>query len=1085
LSTETRYLELLLSAIEAGHPSANTPLHKSGATDAEPAENEESPDAWQWEERYITLLWLSQLLLAPFDLASISSEGTEDIPQTDIPGLIWPENVPGVTLRVIPLAIQYLSSSGKESAAAKVLLVRIAMRKDMQELRILHSLVQWALSRLRALSEPADDQYSTYYVVGILSFLAGILASSEGTADIDPYLGTIFNMFEGITADPSAFQIILSSAVARKAIVKIFRTIVLLLLRKSGNLEEADPALLRSIGGSDEAQAITARAIGQFLEWVEDPATPVRLAASKALSLVTLKLEPELGIQIVDTLLDMFKINVLWVARSTTEPNNKIRDLSRVNPLAWHGLVWTLSSLLYRHSPPVSSLPGIISCLLLGLSFEQRSSNGASIGTNVRDAACFGIWAIARRYRTEELQAISLDFQDSGDEEKLIDPHMGSAPSLLQTLATRLVVSASLDPSGNIRRASSAALQELIGRHPDIIIEGIQIVQLVDYHSVARRSRAIQQVALQAAQLSKQYCCALLDGLLGWRGIKDYDASARRTAADAFGSLAWLFHSQFDPDRTKFCNILTKIDSRILRLATREIEARHGHILCMASLLRQLKQDLTPQTVIANLHTSCGPGLLKAQLRSILDLIATLLTNINHLFSTARNPELLAEATSQLLTSVYPLLRAESVFRRFESYPHPFAATEIDSNKLSEDLANFLQPSINILNYPQMTFGTPSLVACEAARNIQVIIDAGYPLDHNIISLASSLLVPFHQFNDEECAESVSETASNLTLLVGGEKRETLIADFLLCFKEKANIKAPGRAILYTLFKILPPCTEESQRSVIKEIRTRAWRPENESTRDIETCATILKCLSKSSILTAQASEFVEMIGEGLDDYTTNARGDVGSIIRIEAVKAASVLWKDGEFVLKSKLLGLSPILSALRSGSPITPSISSVPSHGLHALEAGLTPCKEIWGDAVVKCKIKGQDLIVVSESFGLRRLDPGPNRIYWADESLNAAVDELKPPRPPHLFLDMLFGKVLRCATEKLDKVRIEAQKSVACALRDRSVYLLPLLFCEIIGADQSSISKENKPQSFKSSHVLPLNTSASFSIYNQTIG
>jgi hypothetical protein len=109
------------------------------------------------------------------------------------------------------------------------------------------------------------------------------------------------------------------------------------------------------------------------------------------------------------------------------------------------------------------------------------------------------------------------------------------------------------------------------------------------------------------------------------------------------------------------------------------------------------------------------------------------------------------------------------------------------------------------------------------------------------------------------------------------------------------------------------------------------------------------------------------------------------------------------------------------------------------------------------------GEDLIVVSKSFRLRRLDPGPNRAYWGDESLNAAVDELKPPRLPHLFLNMLFGKVLRCATEKLDKVRIEAQKSVACALRDRSVDLLSLLFCNIIGADQSSILKENKLQSF----------------------
>jgi hypothetical protein len=365
------------------------------------------------------------------------------------------------------------------------------------------------------------------------------------------------------------------------------------------------------------------------------------------------------------------------------------------------------------------------------------------------------------------------------------------------------------------------------------------------------------------------------------------------------------------------------------------------------------------------------------------------------------------------------------------------------------------------------------------------VIDAGYPLDQSIISLASTLLVPFHQFNDEECAEAVSETASNLAILVGQEKRGSLIADFILCFKTKANTKAPGKAILYTLFKILPPCTEEFQRRVIKEIRTRAWRPEIESTRDIDTCATILKCLSKSSILTAQASEFVETIGEGLDDYTTNARGDVGSIIRIEAVKAASMLWKDGEFVLKSNLLGLSPVLSALRSGSPITPSTPSLPSHGLEALEAEMTPCKEIWGDAVVKSKPKGEDLIIVSESFRLRRLDPGPSRAYWRDNTVNAAVDELKPRRPPHLFLKMLFGKVLRCATEKLDKVRTEAQKCVACALRNRSVVLHPFLVCELFGADQSSTFTENKLQNLKGSHLLRLNISASFSISKPMIG
>lgn len=97
--------------------------------------------------------------------------------------------------------------------------------------------------------------------------------------------------------------------------------------------------------------------------------------------------------------------------------------------------------------------------------------------------------------------------------------------SVLQVLATELVISASLDPAGNIRRGSSAALQELIGRHPNTIAEGISVVQAVDYHAVALRSRAIMEVAFQASKLAKPYMVGILDALLGWRGVGDADVS--------------------------------------------------------------------------------------------------------------------------------------------------------------------------------------------------------------------------------------------------------------------------------------------------------------------------------------------------------------------------------------------------------------------------------------------------------------------------------------------------------------------------------------------------------------------------------
>jgi len=146
-----------------------------------------------------------------------------------------------------------------------------------------------------------------------------------------------------------------------------------------------------------------------------------------------------------------------------------------------------------------------------------RSTSGASIGTNVRDAANFGIWALARRYTTAELQAIDIS--------AAVIHLRYTGCSILQILATELVVTASLDPAGNIRRGSSAALQELIGRHPNTIDEGIKLVQVVDYHAVALRSRAVTEVATHASQLSTWYLKGLLDGLLGWRGIGDPDVS--------------------------------------------------------------------------------------------------------------------------------------------------------------------------------------------------------------------------------------------------------------------------------------------------------------------------------------------------------------------------------------------------------------------------------------------------------------------------------------------------------------------------------------------------------------------------------
>ncbi|KAK0101839.1 hypothetical protein ONS96_005817 [Cadophora gregata f. sp. sojae] len=583
LGTETRDLELLLCAIEMGV-------------------------SWGWEERYITLLWLSQLLLAPFDLASISSQGTEDIVELNIPGFSCPANIPAVTLRVISLAVRYLSSSGKERDAAKVLLVRVAMRPDMQQVGVLQALVRWSIS---CLHPSAGLHSSPYFYIGILSFLAGMLVSSAGTPDMVEYLQEISDVTRDQDGMPTAIlDTIRNSAVSRKIVIKLFRAIALLDLANLADL--------------DRVQTI----IGDLLDFLEDEATPVRLAASKALSIITLKLNPDMASQVVDVVLDTFTSSYRMVGR----PGKHSPDLSNVKPFQWHGLVLTFSHLLYRRSIPPASLTPVLRALRLALAFEKRSAtSAASTGTNVRDAANFGIWALARRYTSAELQAIELD----------------GVPAL-QTLASDLVVAASLDPAGNVRRGSSAALQELIGRNPDTVAEGIQLVQIVDYHAIALRSRAVEEVAIGAAALSEEYHYALLNALLGWRGVKDSDATVRRTAASALGRLVWEKRLRSGEPWTEFRNTLGRVAERIKALVLREGDERHGLVLCLASIIESFSQEC--------LNISSLSDELEATISAVLSHVYEVLKYVIGSWETFRNQSLIAEAMCKLWMASSTLL---------------------------------------------------------------------------------------------------------------------------------------------------------------------------------------------------------------------------------------------------------------------------------------------------------------------------------------------------------------------------------------------------------------------------------------------
>lgn len=544
---------------------------------------------------YVLLLWLSHLLLTPFDLASISARPARAESQTARMSLHT--DLPTVAQRVIQVGATHLSASTKAQDAAAAMLVRLATRPDMQRFRLADSLVNDAVARLT----PAAESLATVYQqLGPLRFLAGIATS----ADVSHVLPEIYRACEKLSEDGSTSPVT-ENAVGKKLIVKIFRNIAILTLRL--------PSISGSLLSFLETTSVLEDVIDHLLQSLGDRDTPVRYAAAKAISLIISELEPEMGHEVIQAVLDTFKEDI---------PRSAIGiDYQTVNALKWHGLTLTLSHALFKRSASPSQLLDILNALVSALNFEQRTATGSSVGTNVRDAANFGIWSLSRRYTSDELLSVDMkDLRSAASSSK--------QATVIQVMAVQLLLSACLDPAGNIRRGSSAALQELIGRHPNQVTEGIAIVQIVDYQAVGLRKRGLIDVAGKAASLDRVYWEALVDGLIAWRGLSSVDVISREAAASSlanFVTIAGDIGSQ------------THIAERLLAgLEDTDIESMHG-IICSLSNLLDLptstsNQELTVHRRYWQSAQACGilqvdfnPRTLKSELPVA---IANLITGV-------------------------------------------------------------------------------------------------------------------------------------------------------------------------------------------------------------------------------------------------------------------------------------------------------------------------------------------------------------------------------------------------------------------------------------------------------------------------
>ncbi|EFB29985.1 hypothetical protein PANDA_016130 [Ailuropoda melanoleuca] len=230
----------------------------------------------------------------------------------------------------------------------------------------------------------------------------------------------------------------------------------------------------------------------------------------------------------------------------------------------------------------------VVPVILKALTYEEKRGS-CSVGTNVRDAACYVCWAFARAYEPQELQPF------------------------VAAISSALVIATVFDRNINCRRAASAAFQENVGRQ-GTFPHGIDILTAADYFAVGNRANCFLVISMFIAGFP-EYTQPMIDHLVTmkishwdgfcqdhrhvWRGIgvcaaragrqgssREWGASVcrlrgviRELSAKALHNLA-----QRAPEYSA-AHVLPRLLSMTQSL---DLHTRHGAVLACAEVTRGL-----------------------------------------------------------------------------------------------------------------------------------------------------------------------------------------------------------------------------------------------------------------------------------------------------------------------------------------------------------------------------------------------------------------------------------------------------------------------------------------------------------------
>eukprot|EP01031_Cornospumella_fuschlensis_P039379 gene39379-47934_t len=381
-------------------------------------QNKESYDSW--ETRYALLLWLSSLVLIPFDLTSMDS-------QTQGASLIQ---------LLISVAMSFLDDSGPTREAAGFCLANLFTRPDMEAQHLESFLRSTAVVLQRRVdSKSASNNREYFEYIGMLSCLNQIFKRGH-RSKLVPLIHLVY-------ANATNLASTATQTIERKLLCKLIQRLGMTFLppkEASWRYQRGQRSLMSNLNKSSTAALSTDRIaqsladddeesvsfpdelediIGLIISFLSDKDTVVRWSAAKGVGRITMRLTKALAADVLQAVLSLFE------------------DASA--DMNWHGGCLAIAELSRRGLLLPEQLGPVVEVINQGMRFDLLRGQH-SVGAHVRDAACYVCWAFARAYTSTDLASFG------------------------NSLFENMLVTSLFDREVNCRRAASAALQEFVGR---------------------------------------------------------------------------------------------------------------------------------------------------------------------------------------------------------------------------------------------------------------------------------------------------------------------------------------------------------------------------------------------------------------------------------------------------------------------------------------------------------------------------------------------------------------------------------------------------------------------------------------------